>query len=45
MDHDDAKENWTRHTNTYPNCTCPPWRYNPQHPKPTDEHCETHGTP
>jgi hypothetical protein len=34
---------WARRTNTYPGCTCPPARYNPRHPKPTNPECETHG--
>jgi hypothetical protein len=43
MDHDCDKENWSRPTNRYARCTCPPWRYNPRHPKPTNPECETHG--
>jgi len=43
MDHDCDKENWSRSTNRYPGCTCPPWRYNPRHPKSTNPECETHG--
>jgi len=35
---------WTRRTNTYPNCSCPPARYSPIHSKPTDPACELHGT-
>jgi len=34
---------WTRRTNTYPGCTCPPWRYHPAHPKPTNPTCPKHG--
>ena len=34
---------WTRRTNTYPGCTCPPWRYHPAHPKPTNPTCRKHG--
>jgi hypothetical protein len=34
---------WHRRTNTYPGCTCPPWRYNPMYPKPTNPECEKHG--
>jgi hypothetical protein len=34
---------WTRPTNRYPGCICPPWRYNPAHPKPTDPNCPKHG--
>lgn len=26
-----------------PGCTCPPWRYHPRHPKPTNPDCPTHG--
>jgi len=36
---------WHRRTNTYPGCTCPPWRYNPAQPKPTDPDCAKHGEP
>lgn len=36
---------WNRRTNTYPGCTCPPARYNPRHPKPTNPDCPTHGEP
>ena len=43
MDHDSAKENWSRATNRYPGCTCPTWRYNPRHPKPTNPDCSKHG--
>jgi hypothetical protein len=35
---------WHRRTNTYPGCTCLPWRYNPRLPKPTNPGCEKHGT-
>ncbi|MEO5317611.1 hypothetical protein PV761_03320 [Arthrobacter sp. CC3] len=35
---------WTRRTNQYPGCCCPPWRYNPRHPKPTNPDCPQHGT-
>lgn len=43
MDHDPAKENWEkRTTNRY--CPCPPWRYHPAHPAPTNPDCPQHGT-
>ncbi|MFJ4286628.1 hypothetical protein ACIPY0_13400 [Paenarthrobacter nicotinovorans] len=38
-----APDAWARRTNTYPGCTCPPWRYNPRHPKPTTPDCPQHG--
>lgn len=38
-----AESFWHRRTNTYPGCTCPPWRYSPAHPKPTNPECPTHG--
>jgi hypothetical protein len=34
---------WVRPTNRYPNCTCPPARYNPKAPKPTSPDCPEHG--
>ncbi|QWY84250.1 hypothetical protein QEO77_gp53 [Arthrobacter phage Zaheer] len=34
---------WNRPTNTYPDCKCPPWRYNPRHPRPTNPDCQIHG--
>jgi len=34
---------WTRRTNTYNGCTCPPARYNPKQPKPTNPQCKEHG--
>lgn len=34
---------WTRRTNTYQGCTCPPWRYHPKYPKPTNPGCAEHG--
>lgn len=34
---------WARRTNSYPGCSCPPWRYNPRHPKPTNPDCLEHG--
>ena len=34
---------WTRRTNTYAECTCPPARYNPRTTKPTNPNCELHG--
>jgi len=34
---------WARKTNRYAGCTCPPWRYNPRHPKPTNPECAEHG--
>lgn len=34
---------WNRRTNTYQGCTCPPARYNPRRPKPTNPDCPTHG--
>jgi hypothetical protein len=34
---------WNRKTNQYANCTCPPARYNPTKPKPTNPDCPTHG--
>jgi hypothetical protein len=43
MDHDQAKENWSRGTNRAPGCDCPAWRYSPRHPKPTNPDCEQHG--
>lgn len=45
MDHDYRKENWLRGNNKTPGCTCPPWRYTPRHPKPTNPGCPTHGQP
>lgn len=36
---------WHRPTNRYAGCTCPPWRYNPSQPKPTDPNCKKHGGP
>lgn len=44
MNHDHMAENWSRRTNTYPDCHCLPWRYNPRHPKPTNPDCPTHGS-
>ena len=38
-----AESFWHRKTNTYVNCTCPPWRYNPRQPKPTNPTCTQHG--
>jgi len=38
-----AESFWHRRTNTYPGCTCPAWRYNPAHPKPTNPLCPKHG--
>ena len=38
-----AESFWHRRTNTYPGCTCPAWRYNPAHPKPTNPECPKHG--
>jgi hypothetical protein len=35
---------WVRPTNVYAGCSCPPWRYNPRHPKPTNPDCTQHGT-
>ncbi|SDK80597.1 hypothetical protein SAMN04487913_103239 [Arthrobacter sp. ok362] len=40
-----AESFWHRRTNTYPGCTCPPWRYNPRYPKPTNPECPQHGEP
>ena len=34
---------WTRRTNTYADCTCPPSRYSPTQPRPTNPDCPTHG--
>ena len=34
---------WNRRTNSYPGCSCPPWRYNPRHPRPTNPNCQLHG--
>jgi hypothetical protein len=34
---------WDRPTNHYPGCTCPPWRYNPRHTRPTNPDCTEHG--
>lgn len=47
MDHDRAKENWTRQPNRNPGCACPPWRYTPQynHLRETNPACPQHGTP
>ena len=44
MDHDHAKENWSRVTNRY--CDCPPFRYNPLyiHKRETNPDCPQHGT-
>lgn len=36
-----AKDFWNRKTNVY--CACPPWRYNPRQPKPTNPDCRVHG--
>lgn len=46
MDHDRAKENWSRATNRYAGCTCPPWRYSPahNHKRPTNPDCKEHGS-
>lgn len=38
-----ALSHWERKTNQYPGCTCPPWRYHPRYPKPTDPDCPEHG--
>lgn len=38
-----AESFWHRRTNTYAGCTCPPWRYNPRLPKPTNPACPKHG--
>lgn len=38
-----ALSHWERKTNRYPGCTCPPWRYHPRYPKPTDPDCPEHG--
>lgn len=38
-----AESIWKRRTNRYTGCTCPPWRYNPRHPKPTNPDCPEHG--
>lgn len=38
-------DQWHRPTNTYPGCSCPAWRYNPAHPKPTNTQCQMHGQP
>jgi len=45
MDHDNDRENWSRPTNRYPGCSCPPWRYSPQHNhnRPTSPDCREHG--
>lgn len=43
MDHDQAKENWSRGANRNPGCSCDPWRYNPRYPKPTNPDCQQHG--
>jgi hypothetical protein len=34
---------WNRPTNSYAGCSCPPWRYNPRFPHPTNPDCELHG--
>jgi hypothetical protein len=34
---------WNRRTNSYPGCSCPPWRYHPRYPKPTNPDCQLHG--
>lgn len=43
MDYDRDAENWTRAPNRNPGCTCPPWRYNPRHIRPTNPNCPAHG--
>jgi hypothetical protein len=45
MDHDDRKENWSRTTNHYPGCSCPPFRYSPahMHKRLTNPDCQIHG--
>jgi len=43
MDHDQARENWSRGNNKQPGCNCPPWRYSPVHPRPTNPECKIHG--
>ena len=45
MDHDHQKENWSRTTNHYPGCSCPPFRYSPAHihKRTTNPDCEKHG--
>ncbi|QDF19559.1 hypothetical protein PP353_gp49 [Arthrobacter phage Kumotta] len=35
---------WTRRTNHEPGCNCPPARYDPTKPKPTNADCKLHGT-
>lgn len=44
MLHDAAAENRRIRDNRYPGCTCPPWRYHPAHPKPTNPACPRHGS-
>lgn len=34
---------WNRRTNSYAGCSCPPWRYNPRFPHPTNPDCQLHG--
>lgn len=29
--------------NPNPGCSCPPWRYNPRFPRPTNPECLKHG--
>lgn len=38
-----AASSWHRQPNREPGCTCPPWRYNPRHIRPTNPECPTHG--
>jgi hypothetical protein len=34
---------WSRKTNRYVDCTCPPSRYSPITERPTDPNCQLHG--
>lgn len=38
-----AASSWNRSPNRYSGCSCPPWRYNPRHIRPTNPDCPTHG--
>jgi hypothetical protein len=38
-----VESHWQRAPNRNPGCICPPWRYHPRHPKPTDPDCREHG--
>lgn len=38
-----ARDAWARPSNRYAGCSCPAWRYNPRHPRPTNPDCAQHG--